>query len=130
MDGREYKSCAEFAADVRMIFTNCYKYNPPDHDVVQMARKLQDVFEMRFAKIPDDPPDRRHGGEGSDSGDTDGESGHSSDDSEEEREKKLMELQQQVGFPLFSPFFCVFELDPNAFCIISSWQKCKNKCAC
>lgn len=47
MDNRAYKTATEFAADVRLIFTNCYKYNPPDHDVVAMARKLQDVFEMR-----------------------------------------------------------------------------------
>jgi hypothetical protein len=47
MDNREYKTGVEFAADVRLIFSNCYKYNPPDHDVVAMARKLQDVFEMR-----------------------------------------------------------------------------------
>ena len=47
MDGREYRSPKLFANDVRLIFTNCYKYNPPDHDVVAMARKLQDVFEMR-----------------------------------------------------------------------------------
>ena len=31
----------EFAADVRLMFTNCYKYNPPEHDVVKMGRKLQ-----------------------------------------------------------------------------------------
>lgn len=55
LDGREYKTAAEFGADVRLIFTNCYKYNPPDHDVVKMGRKLQDVFEMRFANIPDEP---------------------------------------------------------------------------
>lgn len=55
MDGREYKSAPEFASDVRLIFTNCYKYNPPDHDVVAMGRKLQDVFEMRYANIPDEP---------------------------------------------------------------------------
>ncbi|KAG8231635.1 hypothetical protein J437_LFUL011476 [Ladona fulva] len=55
MDNREYRTAPEFAADVRLIFTNCYKYNPPDHDVVAMARKLQDVFEMRYAKIPDEP---------------------------------------------------------------------------
>jgi len=55
MDDREYKNAAEFEADVRLIFTNCYKYNPADHDVVKMARKLQDVFEMRFANIPDEP---------------------------------------------------------------------------
>lgn len=55
MDNREYKSAPEFAADVRLIFTNCYKYNPSDHDVVAMGRKLQDVFEMRYANIPDEP---------------------------------------------------------------------------
>lgn len=37
----EYRKPDEFAADVRLIFTNCYKYNPPEHDVVQMGRKLQ-----------------------------------------------------------------------------------------
>ncbi|XP_035705424.1 bromodomain-containing protein 3 isoform X3 [Folsomia candida] len=94
MDARDYKSCAEFAGDVRLIFTNCYKYNPPDHDVVQMARKLQDVFEMKFAKIPDDP--QLHSSDGSDSGESDGESAQVSDDSEEERERKLVFLQEQL----------------------------------
>jgi hypothetical protein len=61
-----------------------------------MARKLQDVFEMKFAKIPDDPLKHGHSTDGSDSGDSDGESAHSSDDSEEERERKLMILQEQV----------------------------------
>ena len=54
MESREYRSPAEFAIDMRLIFTNCYKYNPPEHDVVAMARKLQDVFEMRYARIPDE----------------------------------------------------------------------------
>ena len=47
MDNRQYRSPGSFAADVRLMFTNCYKYNPPDHDVVAMARKLQEVFEMK-----------------------------------------------------------------------------------
>ncbi|GAB0096092.1 homeotic protein female sterile [Sergentomyia squamirostris] len=64
MDNREYKSAAEFAADVRLIFTNCYKYNPKDHDVVVMGRKLQDVFEMRYANIPDEPVNNAGGGAG------------------------------------------------------------------
>lgn len=41
MDGREYPDAQGFAADVRLMFSNCYKYNPPDHEVVAMARKLQ-----------------------------------------------------------------------------------------
>ena len=81
MENRQYNNSLEFANDMRLICTNCYKYNPPDHDVVAMARKLQDVFEMRFAKIPDDSPLL---GTGADS----------DADSEDERERKLL----QVGY--------------------------------
>lgn len=48
MDNRDYKTPREFANDVRLIFTNCYKYNHPGHDVVAMAKKLQDFFESRY----------------------------------------------------------------------------------
>ena len=41
LEGREYDGPEDFAADVRIMFTNCYKYNPPEHDVVKMGRKLQ-----------------------------------------------------------------------------------------
>ncbi|KAM7410570.1 hypothetical protein PAMA_001821 [Pampus argenteus] len=55
MDQREYANPKEFAADVRLMFSNCYKYNPPSHEVVYMARKLQDVFEARYIKVPQEP---------------------------------------------------------------------------
>ncbi|XP_059214483.1 bromodomain-containing protein 3-like isoform X2 [Centropristis striata] len=55
MNRGEYQDAQGFAADVRLIFSNCYKYNPPHHDVVAMARVLQGVFEQRFAKMPDEP---------------------------------------------------------------------------
>lgn len=41
LENRQYRDAQEFAADVRLMFSNCYKYNPPDHEVVAMARKLQ-----------------------------------------------------------------------------------------
>merc|ERR1719336_487924 len=85
MESREYRSPAEFAIDMRLIFTNCYKYNPPDHDVVAMARKLQDVFEMRYARIPDEVAANNQGR------DTDDDY-----DSEDERERKLLQLQEQL----------------------------------
>lgn len=106
MDGREYRSAAEFASDVRMIFTNCYKYNPPDHDVVAMARKLQDVFEMRYAKIPDDGPDvegESVGGDDKSSGsdlesgsESDSDGSDSDDSTHDERDRKLMQFQEQL----------------------------------
>uniref|UniRef100_A0A3Q1AW98 Bromodomain containing 3a n=1 Tax=Amphiprion ocellaris TaxID=80972 RepID=A0A3Q1AW98_AMPOC len=41
LNGGEYQDAQAFAADVRLIFSNCYKYNPSDHCIVSMARKLQ-----------------------------------------------------------------------------------------
>jgi hypothetical protein len=41
MEGQEYSNPQDFAEDVRLIFTNCYRYNPPEGDVVMMAKKLQ-----------------------------------------------------------------------------------------
>ncbi|KAJ7986417.1 hypothetical protein DPEC_G00339680 [Dallia pectoralis] len=55
IDQREYTDAQDFAADFRLMFSNCYKYNPPTHEVVIMARKLQDVFEARWLKLPDEP---------------------------------------------------------------------------
>ncbi|KAG5834713.1 hypothetical protein ANANG_G00264510 [Anguilla anguilla] len=107
MDERQYLDAQGFAADVRLMFSNCYKYNPPDHEVVAMARKLQDVFEMRFAKMPDEPaeasPPLAPPAEGvvsksrESSGSSGGSSSSDSSDSEEERATRLAELQEQVG---------------------------------
>ncbi|XP_028299516.1 bromodomain testis-specific protein isoform X3 [Gouania willdenowi] len=55
MDQQEYANAKDFCADVRLMFSNCYKYNPPSDDVVIMARKLEGVFEARFSKVPRDP---------------------------------------------------------------------------
>ncbi|XP_072287222.1 bromodomain-containing protein 3 isoform X2 [Pyxicephalus adspersus] len=106
MDAREYQDAQAFAADIRLMFSNCYKYNPPDHEVVAMARKLQDVFEMRFAKMPDEPleaPDPPPApapviSKSVESSHTSEESSSETDssDSEEERATRLAELQEQL----------------------------------
>ncbi|XP_069842400.1 bromodomain-containing protein 3 isoform X2 [Dendropsophus ebraccatus] len=106
MDGREYQDAQAFAADIRLMFSNCYKYNPPDHEVVAMARKLQDVFEMRFAKMPDEPAEPPAAppaaapvvSKSVESSHTSEESSSQSDssDSEEERATRLAELQEQL----------------------------------
>uniref|UniRef100_A0A3Q1GQQ4 Bromodomain containing 4 n=1 Tax=Acanthochromis polyacanthus TaxID=80966 RepID=A0A3Q1GQQ4_9TELE len=119
LENRQYREPQEFAADIRLMFSNCYKYNPPDHEVVAMARKLQDVFEMRFAKMPDEPeskplitapaptlhhpapvkpqPPLAHVASSSDSSsDSSSESESSTDNSEEERAQRLAELQEQL----------------------------------
>ncbi|KAM5322679.1 bromodomain testis-specific protein [Glossophaga mutica] len=106
MDNQEYKDAYEFAADVRLMFMNCYRYNPPDHEVVTMARTLQDVFEMHFAKIPDEPVEivpvcnsqtnttKTHGRESSSSEASSEDS--SARDSEDEQAQRLAKLQEQL----------------------------------
>uniref|UniRef100_A0A1Q3F3S0 Putative bromodomain-containing protein 3 n=1 Tax=Culex tarsalis TaxID=7177 RepID=A0A1Q3F3S0_CULTA len=99
MDNREYKSANEFAADVRLIFTNCYKYNPPDHDVVAMGRKLQDVFEMRLANIPDEPANNitpNQSKESDSSSSSDSNATEEDSDSDEECNQKLKILEKQL----------------------------------
>ncbi|XP_059403455.1 bromodomain-containing protein 3-like isoform X8 [Carassius carassius] len=105
MDSREYQDGQSFAADIRLMFSNCYKYNPPDHEVVAMARKLQDVFEMKFAKMPDEPAEPSSPStvtatavvsKSTGSSESSVDSSSSSSDSEEERATRLAELQEQL----------------------------------
>lgn len=51
IQNNDYNSQLEFAADVRLIFTNCYKYSDCESDVVKQAQALQQVFETLYAKI-------------------------------------------------------------------------------
>ncbi|XP_058969289.2 bromodomain-containing protein 3 isoform X3 [Pocillopora verrucosa] len=101
MEGREYNSSSEFAADVRLMFSNCYRYNPPDHDVVKMARQLQDVFEMKFAKMPEEPelpppPVTEPTDPEPESAATPPSSSPPSEDNEADRAEQLSQLQQQL----------------------------------
>ncbi|XP_025411553.1 bromodomain-containing protein 3-like isoform X3 [Sipha flava] len=99
LDNREYKNSKEFAADVNLIFSNCYKYNPKDHDVVAMAKKLQAVFEARMSKVPPDPPAVELKMEPEDESSSEGSSGSfsDSDDSEDlENSRKIQEFQEKL----------------------------------
>ena len=108
IENNGYASHLDFANDMRLVFTNCYKYNPPDHEIVAMARKLQDVFEMKYAKIPEDEASFPTGGGnkargarggapgGGHGGVAAGGGGDSDVDSEDERERKLLDLQEQL----------------------------------
>ncbi|TRY66366.1 hypothetical protein DNTS_035184 [Danionella cerebrum] len=113
METREYTDALQFAADVRLMFSNCYKYNPPGHEVVSMARKLQDVFEFRFTKIPDETRDvnpvsshkrgkkdrvRSPSSSESSNSESSSESENSSDaeEDEEERAQRLANLEEQL----------------------------------
>lgn len=47
----EYSSPLEFAADVRLTFSNALTYNPPGNDFHFMAKTLSKYFEVRWRSI-------------------------------------------------------------------------------
>jgi len=55
LENREYATPEEFASDVRLVFSNCYLYNRPETDVVAMCKKVEQMFENKYAKMPDEP---------------------------------------------------------------------------
>nr|XP_008537618.1 PREDICTED: bromodomain-containing protein 4 [Equus przewalskii] len=113
LEAREYRDAQEFGADVRLMFSNCYKYNPPDHEVVAMARKLQSASAVHgLSLLQNRPVSSRRGtllpaaewllldipcGHDALMGGTGGPFNDSStDDSEEERAQRLAGLQEQL----------------------------------
>lgn len=91
MERREYRTPQEFAADVRLIFTNCYRYNPAHHDVVSMARATQDIFELLFAKISDEQASGQFGS------DTISESSDSHDSDDDRRNEEIRQIGEAVA---------------------------------
>ena len=51
LEAGQYKEPSAFAADVRLVWDNCAKYNRPDSDLYMTADKLSKLFEKKFAKL-------------------------------------------------------------------------------
>ena len=68
LDKSFYASPLEFAADVRLTFSNALLYNPVGHDVHKMAEQLLKLFEKLFADACKAPYEKQgqsyHGGKG------------------------------------------------------------------
>ncbi|XAR66637.1 hypothetical protein NMG60_11012929 [Bertholletia excelsa] len=47
----KYSNVEEFAADVRLTFSNAMLYNPPDNNVHHMAKKLNGIFNSRWKSL-------------------------------------------------------------------------------
>lgn len=48
LNNNEYSSVDEFAAHVRLTFSNAMRYNPPDNNVHYMAKELNDLFDSEW----------------------------------------------------------------------------------
>ncbi|KAI9271578.1 Bromodomain-containing protein [Phascolomyces articulosus] len=52
----DYDNADEFADDIRLMFNNCYLYNPPVTPVNKMGHDLEKVFEEKWKQKPEPAP--------------------------------------------------------------------------
>jgi len=50
-----YQTADQFIADVRLVFTNCVKFNGPEHAISQMGRRVEELFDKSIKNLP--PPE-------------------------------------------------------------------------
>ncbi|PWN22135.1 Bromodomain-containing protein [Microstroma glucosiphilum] len=53
---REYADKNDFVADMKLLFNNCYTFNPPDNEVHQMGKRTEAVFEEKMSNMPKAKP--------------------------------------------------------------------------
>ncbi|KAJ0966192.1 hypothetical protein J5N97_027330 [Dioscorea zingiberensis] len=53
LERKLYSSTLQFAADVRLTFSNAMRYNPPGNEVHIMAKELNNIFNQRWKSLED-----------------------------------------------------------------------------
>ncbi|KAF8731014.1 hypothetical protein HU200_016894 [Digitaria exilis] len=51
LTSKQYRSTDEFAADVRLTFSNAMKYNPPGNHVHEIAKELNGIFDSEWESV-------------------------------------------------------------------------------
>lgn len=46
----QYETGHDFEKDIRLMFRNCYRFNPPNQAVHQMGKRLEGVFDQKWAE--------------------------------------------------------------------------------
>ena len=101
MNNQEYRKLREFGDYVKLMFKNCYRYNQPEHDVFVLAKKLETVFDIRYAKIQIEPSVKvvwsvSTKSDSSISGSSSKSSNDVEDSEEERHNKKLTTLERRI----------------------------------
>ncbi|CAO3645326.1 unnamed protein product [Mucor fragilis] len=98
----DYDEPEQFEQDIRLMFNNCYLYNPPTLPVHKMGRELEKVFDEKWAQKPaarSPSPVLDEGGDDDDDVlDREDEDMHDADDSDEDdRDQRIAELERHIA---------------------------------
>ena len=99
LDQGQYENAKEFDNDVKLVFQNCYKFNPSNDPIHQSGKSLEAIYDSEFSKkrdyveanTPGSGPQSAGSSEAEDSDDEVEE-----DEEEEEEQNQLQLLQKQI----------------------------------
>ncbi len=100
LDHGEYENAKDFEGHVRLMFKNCYLFNPDGDVINQSGRSLEAIFDQEWAKKREwvdanTPASGPQSPESSPEPDSDNDA--EEDEEEEEEQTQLSKLQQQIA---------------------------------
>jgi bromodomain-containing factor 1 len=84
-----YDEPEEFEQDIRLMFNNCYTYNPATLPVHKMGRELERVFDEKWSQKPEPPAPIVD--------ETIAEESSADETDEDERDQKIAELERHIA---------------------------------
>ncbi|KAK9473296.1 Bromodomain-containing protein [Dipodascopsis tothii] len=90
----QYETANDFEEDIRLMFRNCYKFNPDSSPVNVMGHRLELVFDKKWAEKPLPPPPASRVTESPVEDDDSSE--EDDDDDDDASEKTISLLEQQL----------------------------------
>ena len=100
----EYENAKDFEADTRLIFSNCYKFNPPGDVINSAGHEMEKFFDAEWAKKREwlesntpasGPPSPGSSAEAEESEDDDDDD--EDDEEEDDDQTELQKLQQHIA---------------------------------
>ncbi|CAO3573197.1 unnamed protein product [Mortierella alpina] len=95
LEADEYDDAEEFEADVRLVLSNCFKFNPAGTPVHDMGRRMEKLFNAKWANRPA-PPTPPPVEEVTVDSEDDSDDVDSSDDKIAEMERHLKSLSEKL----------------------------------
>ncbi|KAK7208401.1 Bromodomain-containing protein [Myxozyma melibiosi] len=96
LNNNEYETGDEFEEDVRLMFRNCYKFNPESSPVNAMGHRLEMIFDKKWAEKPAPPPARVTESPIEESSEEESEEEEDNSDQINLLEQQLMAMQSQL----------------------------------
>jgi bromodomain-containing factor 1 len=92
----QYENAKDFEADIKQIFKNCYKFNPPGSPVHEMGKAFEEVFDREWSKKAQWIADHATENAASPSSTADSDEDESEEDEPEEPQSSTSLIQERL----------------------------------